>query len=235
MKSVWKVIIPAPLRRYARSQLEAIRQSQRIPRDVFSEIYQTNAWGGEPGKYYSGPHFDLDGYSAAIRSYIQQHNIRTVLDLACGDFVVGQTIAPVCSSYIGADVVPELVKANQKRYGSQNIRFVCLDMTSDSLPDADLCLILQTLQHLSNKQISDILKKCRKFQHLIISEHQPTTPLLYNSDQHHGQGIRLQCGSGVYLDKPPFNARKLDLLFETPVTISCGPDAGVVRTFRVII
>ena len=104
------------------------------------------------------------------------------------------------------------------------------------LPDADLCLILQALQHLSNRQIATVLRKCRKYRYLIVSEHQPTTATVFNLDQPQSDGIRLDRGSGVYLDKPPLNAR-VRPLFETPVTIPCGagPEGGMVRAFRVFL
>ena len=67
-------------------------------------------------------------------------------------------------------------------------------------------------------------------------EHQPTTAAVFNLDQPQSDGIRLDRGSGVYLDKPPFNAR-VRPLFETPVTIPCGagPNGGMVRAFRVFL
>jgi SAM-dependent methyltransferase len=235
VKSSVAATLPKPFADYLRRKIAVVRQNSRSPREVFSEIYRRNAWGGKAGEFYSGPHFGVEAYTAAIRDFIKWNGIASVLDLACGDFFIGQRVAPACQFYIGADVVPDLIARNTKEFGSERIKFACLDMLSDDLPDADLCLILQALQHLSNRQIATVLRKCRKYRYLIVSEHQPTTAAVFNLDQPQSDGIRLDRGSGVYLDKPPFNAR-VRLLFETPVTpCEAGPDWGMVRAFRVFL
>jgi hypothetical protein len=51
-------------------------------------------------------------------------------------------------------------------------------------------------------------------------------------------GPRLYVGSGVYLDKQPFSAEKLELLFEAKVVSPLFDPAiewGVIRTFRVVL
>ena len=236
-KSTLKALLPAPVVNVVRAFCSGdMRFRTRSSRTIFSEIYKTNAWGGRAGEFYSGPHFGGDDYPAAIRTFIRSRGISTVLDLACGDFWVGRQIAPAAQMYIGADVVHSLIERNSREFSSDRIRFVCLDMIKDPLPDAGLCLILQTLQHLSNSEIATVLKKACKFPYLIVSEHLPSEPLTFNLDQPHGPGIRLDRGSGVYLDRPPFNVHKLELLFETKPTRpgrDDGADWGVIRTFRV--
>ena len=97
------------------------------------------------------------------------------------------------------------------------MNFVHLDAIKDVLPDGELCLVRQVLQHLSNDQISIILEKLTKFKFVLISEHHPAELYQYNIDKPAGAAIRAYKGSGVYLEKPPFE-KSASVLFETPVS-----------------
>ncbi len=52
-------------------------------------------------------------------------------------------------TYIGADVVPELVAANQARHATPHRAFLRLDLTRDALPAADAVLCRDCLVHFS--------------------------------------------------------------------------------------
>ena len=219
------------------------RRSRSSARKVFSEIYHKNLWGGTGRELYSGPGSRYEPaalYLKTIIEFIKANRISTVLDLGCGDFVIGKEIAAVCDVYTGVDVVPELIERNTQIFGSDRIQFICLDVAFDKLPDAQLCLIRQVLQHLSNEEILRVLAQVRKYPHLIITEHYPSNPRSYNIDQVHGAGTRVENGSGVYLDKAPFNATKLELLAEMPPMtpsksgeIQMRRDWGLIRTYKV--
>ncbi len=118
---------------------------------------------------------------------------------------------------MGVDVVPDLITHNQKTFGANAISFQLGDLTAGELPDGDLCLIRQVLQHLSNKEIATAIERCEKYRYLIVTEHIPTGQKVKpNRDKPHGPDIRLFWNSGVFLDKPPFS-RNSAILFEAPV------------------
>jgi len=54
-------------------------------------------------------------------------------------------------SYLGADVVAELVSANLAKHSMHDINFVCLDAVTDGLPKADLVICRDLLVHLDLK------------------------------------------------------------------------------------
>jgi hypothetical protein len=86
------------------------------------------------------------------------------------------------------------------------MEFKCLDVTKDKLPNADLCLIRQVMQYLSNREISRLLKKTKRYGYVIVAEHQPEVDGIPNVDIPCGDSSRtILYGSGVYLDKPPFS------------------------------
>ncbi|NMF61042.1 class I SAM-dependent methyltransferase [Pseudanabaena yagii] len=52
-------------------------------------------------------------------------------------------------SYIGADIIPEIINQNQEKYGQLNRRFMSLDITQDDLISADLLFCRDCLVHFS--------------------------------------------------------------------------------------
>lgn len=184
---------------------------------LFSRIYHENLWGGEKGEFYSGPGSDDqvgEAYAAAISSYIKQHNIKSVVDIGCGDFRIASKFIGPDMQYTGIDVVPDLIAANQAKYGTGQVKFACIDATKEALPDAELCLIRQVLQHLSNHHIQQILAKCEKYPHLVISEHVLLgDAVVPNLDMDADWNIRIEKNSCIMLNKPPFNYQT-ELLLE---------------------
>ena len=204
---------------------------------LFSRIYHDNLWGGEKGEYYSGPgsddHVGVE-YAKAIRNYIVQHNIKSVVDIGCGDFRIAKQFVTDDIHYIGIDVVPDLIEANQKLFGNANIEFKCLDATREELPPADLCLVRQVLQHLSNAHITEILEKCKKYEHLLVSEHILVGGnVIPNLDMDADWNIRIEKNSCIMLDRPPFNA-KTELILEVDPHHFNQPNSRI-RTERVFL
>ena len=141
----------------------------------------------------------------------------TVADLGCGDFRVGGKITSATNvHYVGVDIVQALVDRNTKEFGSERIRFECRDLTTGPLPKAQLCLVRQVLQHLSNSEIEAVLSHVAQYPLALIAEHVPNHPKSFNLDEPHGPGIRVYHGSGVYVEKPPFS-RAIKLISETPM------------------
>ena len=209
---------------YRARRLAALRaRSARLPvKDVFRAIYEGNAWGGEKGQFVSGygsSETHAHQYAEWVRKFIAENNISSIVDFGCGDFRVGSKLLSAKTKYVGVDIVDELVDRNRLRYSGENVSFVALDIISDDLPDADLCLIRQVLQHLSNAEIMSILKKIRKYPYVIVTEHHPalTGNVIPNKDKPHGADIRVYDNSAVALDKPPFNVKNIRVIREEPV------------------
>lgn len=187
--------------------------------DIFSDIYKNNTWGGTPGTFYSGdgtynPNASI--YIEKIAAFIRDHDIKSILDIGCGDFIVmSKVLEKVNVNYTGADVVAELIEHHQKNFSSGNIRFITLNAIDDDLPTADLVTIRQVLQHLSNDQIKKILKKLSKFKYVIISEHMLVgDSIAPNIDKIPGPHIRTRIHSHVDLEAPPFDVKNAEILFE---------------------
>jgi SAM-dependent methyltransferase len=188
---------------------------------AFSRIYSTNGWGAQVEEpYCSGTGSGgtaADQYCRFVSALIRERSIQSVVDLGCGDFRIGRRIvAETGVSYTGVDIVPELVSYYQRRFSSDHVRFECANIATDPLPGAQLCLLRQVLQHLSNAEILCVLTNVRQYSHVLISEHVPAHPRCFNRDKTHGPDIRAYFGSGVYPDREPFS-QPADLVWETPL------------------
>ncbi len=129
------------------------------PREVFRNKYLRKAWGAE--ETVSGPGSTLE-HTEAIRSALpelfQQYSVSSFLDAPCGDYNWFRYVARTSGfSYIGGDIVPELVERNQTLFGSPETRFIELDITKEPLPDADLWMCRDCLIHLSNRDVFRVL------------------------------------------------------------------------------
>lgn len=222
LKNTIKKLIPPSILQW-RSRKIAVREQEKFAEktvaETFSEIYEKNAWGGEKGEFYSG-----DGsaekfateYAALVKRFIAANEIEKVVDLGCGDFRVASKIVSGNFHYTGCDVVFSLVRHLNEQYKSETVEFRCVNIVEDDLPDGDLCLIRQVLQHLSNAEISKVLENASQYKYLIITEHypNPAVKIKPNLDIPHGPTVRLQYDSAVILDKPPFNLKNIQVLLD---------------------
>lgn len=195
------------------------RLQKQKAEDIFSEIYRKNTWGGKPGEFYSGSgthNVDVQRYIDTVRNFIKDRNIRSVVEIGCGDFhVSSQIVQGLNVSYTGTDVVEEMMNHHQAKYGREGISFRYVNAIEGQLPMADLVIIRQVLQHLSNEQISRILEKIKAFRYALITEHLPASASPdYNVDKIPGPHIRMKFNSGVFIEKPPFNVSNTSILLE---------------------
>src|ERR1700694_1697197 len=82
--------------------------------NTFRKIYQTKAWGdnGKPFCSGLGSHgLIYEQYCALAIDFIRKHQVKSVVDLGCGDFAVGKQIVEATGvRYTGIDIVPELIE-----------------------------------------------------------------------------------------------------------------------------
>lgn len=209
MTLVLKKFIPKDwLRRY--TDFKNIGKSTEA---IFTEIYKKGYWGKLDGKKYfsgTGTHDENAlAYIDMLINFIQKNNVKSVFEIGCGDFsIIKQVLFQADVDYTGADIVADLVAHLQENHSDEHTNFIHFDaISAENYPSADLCIIRQVLQHLSNSQIQQILEKTKKFKYVMITEHLPAHPKEFNGDKTIGGYIRLQNikTSGVFLNKAPFD------------------------------
>ncbi len=203
---------------------------------VFTKIYEEGHWGRSqaPGQaFYSGTG---SHNTAVVGAYVQQLNSvfsqfarkPDVVDLGCGDFAVGSQLRGACRRYTACDIVEPLIAFNRRRYAALAVDFRVLDLTRDSLPPGDVCLVRQVLQHLSNAEIAAALPRLAStYRFLVISEHLPAqAQFIPNLDKPTGRDSRLPMNSGVVLTSPPFDLKPRS----AHVLCEVVEGSGVIRT-----
>ncbi len=200
---------------------------------AMAQVYSEHLWGGESQDFYSGEGSHLpelvDPYVEAVISFLTSFETPiTVCDLGCGDFNVGKQIVQYAKKYVAVDIVPELIQRNKELFEEENLEFQCLDIAKDDLPPADCAILKQVLQHISNKEVLEIVKKLTIYEYVILTEHIPDSEFEPNLDIISGQGTRLKKQSGLNLMVSPFHfkAQEEKLLLSIPLE----EGKGVVET-----
>ncbi len=229
------------LQLYRRGRLRRARRRNagRSPEKVFRDVYRRNQWGGQAGEFFSGTGSEASqaaGYAEAVRDFVREHRITSIVDLGCGDYRVGALLRTSGVTYTGVDVVPELIEHNRALYANADTDFVCRNLLEDSLPPGELCLVRQVLQHLSNQEIATTLGRLAQYQYVLVTEHYPAPSRLVrpNLDKAHGPDTRVSEGSGVFLDLPPFSASVESIILESPVDGPIVSAGEVLRTMLLV-
>jgi len=137
-------------------------------RRAFESIYARHDWLGESK---SGPGSDAaraEPYRAIVEQFLRAHDIRRVLDVGCGDWSTSGLIDWTGIDYVGVDVVGDVVEMNRRRHAAPNVSFLRLDAVDDELPDADLVLVKEVLQHLPNDDVVHVLAKLARYRYAIV-------------------------------------------------------------------
>jgi len=244
VKSVFKAFIPQPYRLRLRQKLSRYLPIDPVEkeftglsnREIFEKIYRKKLWGNNPdgvSPFYSGygshnPEI-VKQYLDAIHSFLDTfRQPQLLVDLGCGDFNIGSRIAPRAEKYIACDLVADVIEHSKKQYSGKNIEFMVLDLVNDELPNADIFLVRQVLQHLTNSDIKNFCSKIKNHcSYLVLTEHLPASSVFRpNLDKPSGADNRLMFDSGVVLSAEPFNltCKSEEVLCES----SAYP--GVIRT-----
>ena len=190
-------------------------------KDVMEQIYDQSLWGGKEFDFYSGigshDPIMVNIYVKTVTDFLKSHDHKmTICDIGCGDFNIGQHIFKYSKKYFAIDIVEELIERNKIKFKTKNLEFLCLDIANEVLPKADVIIIRQVFQHLSNNEIQQILNRLKTCKYIILTEHLPVGDFIPNTNKIASQGIRLKQQSGVDILSAPFNfqVKKEDVLNE---------------------
>lgn len=140
---------------------------------VFTEIYDKGVWGkNKQGVGHSGGGSDYKNALAYIKfleEFMALKEVRSVVDFGCGDWTFSQHVNWSGIEYLGIDVVKKVIENNTEKYSSSNVTFISADGVNYELPEADLIVCKDVLQHLPNDDIKLFLKQLYKFKHCLIT------------------------------------------------------------------
>lgn len=149
--------------------------------NVFTNIYETKEWGDNNHPNYqgsSGSGSDIQYnklYIQILRFLILSNDIKSIVDLGCGDFKCGPLIYNDLNlNYTGYDAYKKLVENHIQEYKNHSkYTFIHSDFYSqkENIISADLCILKDVIQHWSLEKIytfMDYITQSKKFRFILI-------------------------------------------------------------------
>ena len=122
--------------------------------EKFTNVYLNNSFQGTESISGPGSGFlQTQIIRNSIPQILKKYNIKSFIDGPCGDYHWMKHVDIGNIKYIGIDIVEVMIKENKIKYETLNRNFICKNIVSDKLPDADLILIRDCWVHLSNSDI----------------------------------------------------------------------------------
>lgn len=179
---------------------------------VFQKIYTHNRWLFGSGEG-SLPEITKP-YRHFLQQFLRDKNIQSVVDIGCGDWQSSQLIDWGNTRYLGLDVVPELVRENQRQFETENIAFAILDAIREIPPPAELLLIKDVLQHWPNQAIKNFLPNLKNYRYVLVTN---------DADERTNVDIAFGEHRAVDVTLPPFNISAQPVLEYSGVDVSGKP------------
>ena len=147
---------------------------------TFTNIYENKIWGDNENNNYSGssgPGSDIENnkkYIELLKNFINEYNIKNIVDLGCGDFRIGKLLYDDLNIiYSGYDTYKKVIDYNITQYPEQKYNFKHLDFytNKESIIEGDMCILKDVIQHWSLKEIYiflDYLTESKKFKYILL-------------------------------------------------------------------
>ena len=133
----------------------------------FEQIYETNEWQHGSGEGSLPVH--TQGYVAFLESFLVKRGIQSVVEMGCGDWQFSKNVRWGAASYRGFDVVKSVIARNQASHARAGVSFELYSGNPAELPAADLLIVKDVLQHLSDRAVAEFLPHLPRFKHALLT------------------------------------------------------------------
>lgn len=139
---------------------------------IFTYIYQNKIWGDAENDYLkgsSGPGSSVEStaehYTPLIRKFIEEHDVKSVVDLGCGDWQSSSQVFEGKNDvkYCGYDAYENVILHNTRKYPNHEFHFMDIVKDIVKVKNADLYILKDVLQHLNYDSIYYMLDNIIKF------------------------------------------------------------------------
>ena len=111
---------------------EAIRKwklGRRSPSNVFKSYYLKNKWGDGESRSGKGSNMGATQKLRALLPPLMANlEVKTFLDLPCGDYYWMQHVDLGVDHYTGGDIVPDMIAANTAEHARDGVSFEVIDL-----------------------------------------------------------------------------------------------------------
>lgn len=123
--------------------------------DRFELIYNENYWESDESRSGLGSEIkNTKEVLKALKKIIKEYNIRSIIDIPCGDFNWMSKMDMKKIDYKGYDIVRPVIIDNNKKFKKNNINFYNSDITTSRLAKGDLMFVRDCLVHFSFEDIT---------------------------------------------------------------------------------
>ncbi|GAA6178765.1 class I SAM-dependent methyltransferase [Shimia sp. NS0008-38b] len=176
------------------------------PEETFSRYYETNKWGDAESASGKGSNLAVtETLREKLPPLLKKLSATSIVDVPCGDFNWMSKVDLDDLTYIGGDIVPQLVEANQQKFGSDNRAFQVINLLESDIPSADVIFTRDCIVHLSFSDATKAIETIRSSEAkwLLMTTF---TEVAENEDILTGEWRRLN------MCLPPFNFPEPDVL-----------------------
>jgi SAM-dependent methyltransferase len=132
--------------------------------DIFEKKYISKGPGSDPGSMPEG----LGPYHSFLSALLEDRRAKNIVDLGCGDFHPFAAFDWGAVSYTGIDVIGRCISANA-RYSNSSRQFIRADwLAMPNLPEGDLAICKDVLQHWSGADVHRGLVRLSKYPLVLI-------------------------------------------------------------------
>ena len=144
-----------------------------------------------------------EGYRGFLASFLRENGVRSVLDLGCGNWTSTRLVDWSGIDYLGVDFIHKIVARNRRVHGKPNIKFVQSDVRTFNIPQVDLVISKDVLQHWPTSDVLAFLERLRASNVKMA--------LLVNCVNDDGLARNRDIAIGdfrpIHLNEPPFSAQ----------------------------
>ena len=190
-------------------------------KNIFSTIYDTYGFGGDESR--SGPGstlYETEKLREKIKNLVKYKDIKSVVDIPCGDFNWMREIVESFELYHGGDIVSQCIDENTKKYASDRISFSVIDLMESQIPQCDLLIVRDVIGHYpiedGKKIVDNILNSNCKY--LLSNSWYNVIDKEYHL-KHINNGADYGRFYPVNLMSEPFNFPEPELIIEEDVVV----------------
>ena len=131
--------------------------------EIFTGIFKDNIWKNEESVSGEGSSMaQTQEIIEHLPAILKKYEIKSFLDVPCGDFNWIQNVDMTGVHYTGGDIVKEIIEANNQKYADEKRRFLHVNLIEDELEKYDLVFCRDCLVHFSFEDIFASLQNIKK-------------------------------------------------------------------------
>lgn len=128
--------------------------------NVFINIFNSNKWTSKESISGTGSEIKTTSLiRESLPNILDKYDIKSILDIPCGDFNWMKEVSLDGIKYIGADIVPKLIEDNKIKYPKYD--FKVMDVITSQIPKVDLIIVRDCLVHLSNDNVKKAINNIK--------------------------------------------------------------------------